>query len=207
LFKGIVYTLNLFIDMRKGIVFLSFLMLLQLSANAQLSKEEQKEWAKKLKSLTPEQYKKLSDDNQKLSAELNTAKQEEAKLNDALKAKEAEIAALKAKDSAKAVTAPSNTQATTKSSGESSTSGLVYKVQIGSFKNKDLSKYFDNNKNFSGEVDADGTKKYTLGAFTDYWEADNFKKYLREMGVEDAWIVAYKNGQRISLKEARETDQ
>jgi hypothetical protein len=195
--------------MRKGIVFLSFLILLQMGANAQLSKEEQKEWAKKLKTLTPEQYKKLTDDNQKLAAELNTSKQEEARLNEAIKAKEAEIAALKAKDTVKTVVAPTVSQSTSKSSesGSNYASGLVYKVQVGAFKNKDLSKYFENNKNFSGDVDADGTKKYTLGSFTDYWEADNFKKYLREMGVEDAWIVAYKNGQRISLKEARETDQ
>ena len=62
-------------------------------------------------------------------------------------------------------------------------------------------KKFENNKNFSGEVDEDGTKKYTLGEFTDYWEADRFKKYLREMGVKDAWIVAYKDKKRLNMKE------
>jgi hypothetical protein len=183
--------------------------LLQLSVNAQLSKEEQKEWAKKLKSLTPEQYKKLSDENLKLNADLNTLQQEEAKLKEELKAKEAEIAALKAKDTIKPTVVTPQANNSSNASGANSSasaSGIVYKVQVGAFKNKDLSKYFENNKNFSGDTDADGTKKYTLGAFTDYWEADNFKKYLREMGVEDAWIVAYKNGQRISLKEARETD-
>jgi len=77
-------------------------------------------------------------------------------------------------------------------------------VQIGAFKNKDLAKYFENNKNFSGDVDADGVKKYTLGYFNDYWEADNFKKYIREMGVKDAWIVAYKNGQRVNLRDVLE---
>jgi hypothetical protein len=84
------------------------------------------------------------------------------------------------------------------------TKGVVFKVQIGTFKNKDLSKYFENNKNFSGEVDEDGTKKYTLGEFTDYWEADRFKKYLREMGVKDAWIVAYKDKKRLNMKEVLE---
>ena len=53
-------------------------------------------------------------------------------------------------------------------------------------------------------MDADGTKKYTLGFFGDYWEAENFKKYLREMGVKDAWIVAYKNGSRVELKDVLE---
>jgi hypothetical protein len=82
--------------------------------------------------------------------------------------------------------------------------GVVFKVQIGTFKNKDLSKYFENNKNFSGEVDEDGAKKYTLGQFSDYWEADNFKKYLREMGVKDAWVVAYKDKKRLNMKDVLE---
>jgi hypothetical protein len=82
--------------------------------------------------------------------------------------------------------------------------GLIYKVQIGAFKNKNLEKYLENHVNFSGDIDDDGTKKYTLGYFSDYWEADNFKKYLREMGVRDAWIVSYKDGKRVSMKDALE---
>ena len=76
--------------------------------------------------------------------------------------------------------------------------------QIGAFRNKDLTKYFNNSKNFGGEVDADGTKKYSIGQFVEYWEADAFKKYMREMGVKDAWIVPYFNGKRVSMKDARE---
>ena len=34
--------------------------------------------------------------------------------------------------------------------------------------------------------------------------SDNFKKYLREMGVSDAWVVAYKDGNRVELKDALE---
>jgi hypothetical protein len=81
---------------------------------------------------------------------------------------------------------------------------VIFKVQIGSFKNKDLAKYFNNNPNFSGDIDEDGSKKYTLGYFREYWEADTFKKYLREMGVKDAWIVSYKDGKRVSIKDVLE---
>ena len=77
-------------------------------------------------------------------------------------------------------------------------------MQIGAFRNKDLSKYFDKNKNFSGESTDDGVQKFTLGQFVDYWEADTFKKYLREMGVKDAWIVSYKDGVRVPLKDVLE---
>jgi hypothetical protein len=82
--------------------------------------------------------------------------------------------------------------------------GIVFKVQIGAFKNKDLAKYFDNNPNFGGEVKEGEPQKVTIGIFRDYWEADTFKKYMREMGVKDAWIVPYKDGQRVDIKDVLE---
>jgi len=82
--------------------------------------------------------------------------------------------------------------------------GIVFKVQIGAFKNKDLSKYFENNPNFSGEVKEGDPQRVTIGIFRDYWEADTFKKYLREMGVKDAWIVPYKDSQRVEIKDVLE---
>ena len=88
-------------------------------------------------------------------------------------------------------------------SGGKMVDGVVFKVQIGAFRNKDLSKYFENNENFGGET-TDGTQKITIGQFRDYWEADTFKKYLREMGVNDAWIVPYKDGVRVAMKDVLE---
>jgi phosphotransferase system IIB component len=82
--------------------------------------------------------------------------------------------------------------------------GVIFKVQIGAFKNKDLSKYFENNPNFSGEVKEGEPQKVTIGVFRDYWEADKFKKYLREMGVKDAWIVPYKDNVRVEIKDVLE---
>ena len=82
--------------------------------------------------------------------------------------------------------------------------GVVFKVQVGAFKNKDLSKYFDNNPNFGGEAaakDAGDPQRITIGIFRDYWEADTFKKYMRDMGVKDAWIVPYRDGTRVEIKD------
>ena len=47
-------------------------------------------------------------------------------------------------------------------------------------------------------------KKNYLGVFRDYWEADTFKKYLREMGVSEAWIVSFKDGQKVPIKDVLE---
>ena len=65
-------------------------------------------------------------------------------------------------------------------------------------------KYFENNPNFGGEAKDGEPQKLTIGIFRDYWEADTFKKYMREMGVKDAWIVPYKDGQRVEIKDVLE---
>ena len=37
--------------------------------------------------------------------------------------------------------------------------------------------------------------------FREYFEANEFKDYLIAMGVEDAWIVSYRDGNRVDIKE------
>ncbi|MDF2456878.1 MAG: hypothetical protein K0R51_2871 [Cytophagaceae bacterium] len=197
--------------MRK-VVFLFLAMSLSLSSFAQkLTKEEkaeEKEWAKKMKNLKPLDYKRLIEEKESLSQQAQEASSNLNQCTSSQAAKDEEIMKLRAEvDSFKtAVPVATAAKGVKKTSSTASTAkpGIIYKVQIGAFRNKDLTKYFNNNKNFSGDVDADGAKKYTLGEFVEYWEADNFKKYLREMGVKDAWIVAYKDGNRVPIKDALE---
>lgn len=179
------------------------------TATAQLSKKEKKEWKKRIKSLTPEQYKALLEENKSLKSQVGSLKKEVASTDDKIKEKDdqitdyqdqissmrREVAEAKRKASEKPVAASSRNLVPSK--------GVVFKVQIGAFKQKDLKKFAKDNPSF--EVDNDsGTLRYTMGLFRDYWEADTFKKYLREMGVKDAWIVAYKDGKRVPIKEVLE---
>ena len=197
--------------MKKVFLPLMLLTAFAVSTFAQMTKEEEKEWAKKIKTLTPQSYKQLVSDKETLSTENDQLKSQNNDLQTKVTEKDAEIAnlnkqlqdALAAKQAEPTAT-PSTPTTTPHQHTEIGAKGVIYKVQIGVFKNKDLSKYFENNPNFSGETDADGSKKYTLGSFTSYWEAENFKKYLREMGVKDAWVVAYKNGKRVEIKDALE---
>ena len=62
----------------------------------------------------------------------------------------------------------------------------------------------NNSANFSGEIGEDGLKRYSLGYFKDYWEANTFKKYLREMGVKGAFIVPFKDGVKVDIKDVLE---
>lgn len=166
------------------------------------AQSEKKVWAKKLKEMDPMEFKKIMEsyeNTQKQITDLNT-QLETTKSN--LQARDLEIIALKAElDKCKS---QKQNQDVDPVVAKVTKKGVIFKVQIGAFKNKDLIKYFDNNPHFSGDIDRDGTKKYTLGYFSDYWEADVFKKYLREMGVKDAWIVAYKGKKRLKIKEVLE---
>lgn len=185
---------------------------------AQLSKSEKKEWKKKAKEYkrNPAALKQVVDDNQVLNQEVGSLRTENEELKSTVAEKDAIIEQLRAQmeklrsDLSSAKSRASSLQAelnakpkAPEGSGDMS-EGVAFKVQIGAFRNKDLSKYFENNENFGGENTEDGTQKITLGQFRDYWEADTFKKYLREMGVKDAWIVPYKDGIRVEIKDVLE---
>lgn len=164
------------------------------------SKKERKQWKKKMKSMDPLAFKAMSEELQVLKGETATKDRELSALRKQITSKDAEMSAKDAQIAeltqklAAAEAIPKNVT----SNAEDFTKGIVYKVQIGAFRNKDLME-FVNKKNFKGETDEDGVKKYTIGHFRDYWEANTFKKYLREMGVKDAWIVAYENNQRKDI--------
>ena len=176
---------------------------------AQLSKQEAKEWKKTKKAMSTEEFKAIVDQNTALQQQVNQLSADLSTSQSELQQKQEDVAVLQGKvQNLEQDLAES--QVIDVSSGEASTAntkvskGVLFKVQIGAFRNKDLSKYFGTSENFGGEVDSDGTQRYTLGNFTDYWQADKFKKYLREMGVKDAWIVPYKDGRRVPMKDVLE---
>ena len=170
-------------------------------------KADRKEWKKRLKSTDPLAFKKLVEDRDAMQMEIL---QKTDKLTAAeTKLKSLEEQTTKMNSNLEVATAPEpNTEDRSKLAFQtkynSVNDGVVFKVQVGAFRNKDLAKYLDNNPNFSGDTDEDGARKYTLGYFKNYWEADNFKKYLREMGVADAWLVSYKDGKRVPIKDVLE---
>ncbi len=50
----------------------------------------------------------------------------------------------------------------------------------------------------------DGTLKYTVGVLDDYNEAAKMQEEMKEKGFKSAFIIAYKNKERISVSEARQ---
>lgn len=196
---------------------LSLCLLIVFSASAQLSKDEKKEWKQKYKAYKKdlEGFKDLVEENGVLKSQLSSTKNQLASIQSELSQKDAQIAELQDRATRAEAQVASARQAereakaalASKPSGGGGPaydqSGVVFKVQIGAFKKKDLSKFFENNIMFTGETE-DGLQKITLGFFRDYWEADTLKKYLREMGVKDAWVVPYKDGTRVPIKDVLE---
>ena len=183
-----------------------------VSFSQNMTKEETKEWKGKLKSTSPEQFKGLYDEQDELQTKISDLNTEVSRLESQIIDIEADNEKLKIEvedmEKAAQATAVAEAQATSEGAydqySQEGATGVVFKVQVGAFKSFDITKYFDKHKNFSGDVDSDGTMKYTLGVFNEYWEADKFKKYLRDMGVAGAWVVAYKEGKRVNIKDALE---
>lgn len=203
--------------MKKISFFIVVLLLAFISgpAFAQLTKKEAKEWKNKAKEYkkNPELLKELVEEKQACERQVNSLKSEVNTLQSSLADKDGKISEMQ--DNMTGLRAElAASKAKIKESeerpkgkvgiGEDMVDGVVFKVQIGAFRNKDLSKYFEQHENFGGEMTDKGEQRITLGRFRDYWEADVFKKYLREMGVKDAWIVPYKDGQRVPLKDVLE---
>ena len=81
--------------------------------------------------------------------------------------------------------------------------GLVYKVQIGAFRNPVPQELFSDMSPVMGESAGNGLVRYTAGLFTGFGSADQAKEQVRGRGYRDAFVVAYLDGRRISLAEAR----
>lgn len=81
--------------------------------------------------------------------------------------------------------------------------GLAFKVQIGAFRLFDMRKYAQDNPFFETEALGD-INRYTVGRFRDLALAEAFQKDLKRLGIRDAWVVPFKDGVRITMKEAKE---
>ncbi|MEQ9402524.1 MAG: Ezrin/radixin/moesin family protein [Cyclobacteriaceae bacterium] len=180
-------------------------------ASAQMSKAEAKEWKKRAKELVknPQQYKDLLDENKSVKGQVTSLRTELSNVDDRIAEKDeqilsyqSQVADLRSELSRAQAAAQSKPVQTTNSGVGDENVGVIFRVQIGAYAKKDLGNYKDQ-QNFS-ELKADGLNKYYIGVFRDYWEADTFKKYLREMGAKDAFLVPFKDGVKVSIKEVLE---
>ena len=173
-------------------------------------KKEKKKRMKALKKMSVEEFAAQKDNSAGLETRIAELEGQLVSTQNDLAKKESTVQTLEdqvklLEEQAQSATAPAVQQNVPMASTEDTqyNQGLVFRVQIGAYKNQDLSQY-DTSENFTNENGDAGMSMYTLGNFRDYWEADKFKKYLRKMGVRDAWIVPYEDGTRGKIKDVLE---
>ncbi len=87
--------------------------------------------------------------------------------------------------------------------------GVIFKVQIGAFKDEvplDIANKFLKvaSKGIKNHKDENGLTIYTVGSYKTYEEASKMKNELLEAELTDAFIVAYKDGKKIPVEEAKQ---
>jgi chromosome segregation ATPase len=185
-----------------------------VSVQAQMSKAEKKKWKTELKKYKKDlgQFRDLVEDYNSMQGKINGYESKIEALEGRLTEKDSKISDLQGQlDNAQGELAAAKRKISEMSAApkpkpvdnDNYEEGVVFKVQVGAFKNNDLSEYADTQEEFNMDTDGE-LQKYTLGVFRDYWEADKFKKYLRKMGVKEAWIVSYQDGVRVPIKDVLE---
>lgn len=78
--------------------------------------------------------------------------------------------------------------------------GLVFKVQLGAYKNFDASASFDGSKKLIVERE-NNLKRYRIGNFDNIETAKTFVEDLKKLGISDAWVVPFVNGEFVPIEE------
>lgn len=160
-------------------------------------KAEGKQWKKKLSKLTPGQYKKLMGEYYSLKDRVSTAEEEALTCQSSIEDKNSmlsryqeEISKLRKQTKEGASFSGRNIE---------DVRGVTFRVQIGAYSSINLGQY-SGQENFNVENAAE-MQKFSVGLFKSYREADALKRYLQQMGLKDAWVVAYRDGSRVDMKE------
>jgi hypothetical protein len=180
-----------------SIIFLSCLIInfcADVNAQQKLSKSERKALKKEIKTYkkAPESYADMKDKNAKtiqsqereidsLKSALGLAAEKIDALNILLSDAKSELEAL---------------QAEALNCGKVPSKGTVYSVQVGNYKKLDLRESFSSNKGLRTE-NFTGGNAYMVGNFTTVEEALEFTKNIKKLGITDAFVTQYIDGERI----------
>ena len=91
--------------------------------------------------------------------------------------------------------------------GVKAPTGLVYRVQVGAFAKPIPEALFKEFSPVTGEKLDNGITRYLAGYFGNRQKVLDAQKDIRALGYTDAFVVAYCDGKRISLAEARQLEE
>ncbi len=83
--------------------------------------------------------------------------------------------------------------------------GVEFRVQVAASKTVDDPEMIRKKYNLPGELEmneGDGWYRYSMGGFVKYWKAREYRNIvITRYNVKDAFVVAYRDGKRISMAE------
>ena len=85
--------------------------------------------------------------------------------------------------------------------------GLVYQIQIGYYKNLNVSEVFRGLTPIMGKTMPGGGVSYSIGMFEKVADAQQAKNYVRGIGLTDAFIVVHNDRKKITLTEAAKLEK
>lgn len=174
------------------LITLAFVASISIAEAQSLTKQERKALKKEIKTYkkNPEKWVKmqnrhktevtdLSDEIAVLKAKLAVTNTEKQELADKLTALMAQYADLKA--SMPSTKLPN---------------GTVYQVQMGYYQYLDLMSFNAQLKTIKAE-EVDGAKRYVIGHFENLMDAVQFSNDIKTLGISDAFVSQYINGERV----------
>lgn len=180
----------------------------------ELTKEEKKEWKKVarqyrrnlagLKTLV-EEHDYYEEQTRQLQAQVNDLNsqlsQKERQVND-LQDQIADLNQRVIAAETAAANAAANQVANNTVPDDRIAQGIVFRVQVGAYEKRKVDSSLANSENLSLE-DTGNIQRIMIGQFRGYDNAMALRDHMRTIGVSDAFIVAYNNGTRIDVEEAR----
>jgi hypothetical protein len=85
--------------------------------------------------------------------------------------------------------------------------GLVYQIQIGFYKNLNVSEVFRGLTPIMGKTVPGGGVSYSIGMFEKLADAQQAKNYVRSIGLTDAFVIASYDRKKISIAEATKLEK
>jgi len=184
-------------------LYLGFFCLLTLSpAIAQMTRQERRGLKRELRRMSPEDLDRMREQEAEMQGKISDLSRRTSQLQDEIQDKDKQITSLK-NDIVRLETELRNRTQEVRNLREKDEQwdkGIVFRVQIGAFKDYDFQDVVGSSPQLKYEEDSNW-QKYIMGNFRNYDEADKLKKHLRRTGVRDAWIVPYEDGKRVPLKE------
>jgi type II secretory pathway component PulK len=180
-----------------------------------MSRQEKKEFKQKLKEYrnNPDALLSIEDDrnllrreNQDLQVRLNQLEAERGRKDARIADLEQEIAQLNmgmrsAQDAMQQLR--EQQQAATMPLQGPDMRGLTFRVQIGAYGKTAVPATLDKaDDNFDLET-VDGLQRILIGLFRNMDEAEQLRGHMQKIGIKDAWVVPYLDGNRITMEEAR----